>query len=95
MWSRVRLTKQLATSRPDILWPQNMEKHVKELQDEGETKLGKLEIARRLRGIYFIEPEDEEFKDIIKNARNKLQVLQQLLLCFAKKDEGWKVCEDP
>ena len=45
----------------------------------------KLEIARRLRGIYFIEPEDEKCKEIIKNARNKLQVLQQLLLCFAKR----------
>ena len=45
----------------------------------------KLEIAQRLRGIYFIELEDEEVKEIIKNARNKLQVLQQLLLCFAKR----------
>ena len=90
MWYGVRLTKRLATSRPDHLWPQNMEKHVKELQNEGEAKLGKLEIARRLRGIYFTEPEDEEFKEIIKNARNKLQVLQQLLQCFAKKTKGGK-----
>ena len=29
----------------------------------------KLENARRLRGIYFIEPEDNELKEIIKNAR--------------------------
>ena len=27
----------------------------------------KLENARRLTGIYFIEPEDKEFKEIIKN----------------------------
>ena len=26
----------------------------------------KLENARRLRGIYFIDPKDEEFKDIMK-----------------------------
>ena len=29
----------------------------------------KLDNARRLRGIYFIDPEDTEFKEIIKNAR--------------------------
>ena len=34
----------------------------------------KLENARRLRGMYFIEPEDKEFKEIIKNARKKLEV---------------------
>ena len=34
-----------------------------------------LENARTLRGIYFIEPEDEEFKEILENARRKLEVL--------------------
>ena len=29
--------------------------------------------ARELRGIYFIDPEDKEFKDTIKNARKKLE----------------------
>ena len=29
--------------------------------------------ARRLRGIYFIDPEDKEFKETIKNARKKLE----------------------
>ena len=33
----------------------------------------KLHNARRLRGIYFIDPDDEEFKDIMKNARRKLE----------------------
>ena len=41
MWSGVRLTKRPATSRPDHLRPQNMEKFVKELQNEGEAKFGK------------------------------------------------------
>ena len=31
----------------------------------------KLDNARRLRGIYFIDPEDKEFKETIKNAREK------------------------
>ena len=29
--------------------------------------------ARRLRGIYFIDPEDKEFKETIENARKKLE----------------------
>ena len=31
-----------------------------------------LENARKFRGIYFIDPEDTEFKETIKNARKKL-----------------------
>ena len=34
----------------------------------------KLDNARRLRGIHFIDPKDEEFKDIMKNARRKLEI---------------------
>ena len=33
----------------------------------------KLDNARRLRGIYFIDPEDKEFKETMKNARRKLE----------------------
>ena len=33
----------------------------------------KLDNARRLRGIYFIDPEDMEFKEIIQKARRKLE----------------------
>ena len=33
----------------------------------------KLDNARRLRGIYFIDPEDKEFKETLKNARMKLE----------------------
>ena len=29
--------------------------------------------ARKLRGIYFIDPEDKEFKETVKNARKKLE----------------------
>ena len=32
-----------------------------------------LENARKLRGIYFIDPEDKEFKETIKNARKNLE----------------------
>ena len=32
-----------------------------------------LKHARKLRGIYFIDPEDKEFKETINNARKKLE----------------------
>ena len=33
-----------------------------------------LDNARKLRGIYFIDPEDKKFKETIKNARKKLEI---------------------
>ena len=33
-----------------------------------------LENARKLRGIYYIDPEDKDFAEIIKNARKKLEL---------------------
>ena len=32
-----------------------------------------LDNAGKLRGIYFIDPEDKEFKETIKNTRKKLE----------------------
>ena len=77
MWSGGRLTRKQLTSRPDHLWPElwkSMGKHakLKEKQKWSEEKLH-LENARKLRGIYFIDPEDTEFKETIKNARKKLE----------------------
>ena len=67
-----RLTRKQLTSRPE-LW-KSMGKHakLKEKQKWSEEKLH-LENARKLRGIYFIIPEDTEFKETIKNARKKLE----------------------
>ena len=72
-----RLTRKQLTSRPDHLWPElwkSMGKHakLKEKQKWSEEKIH-LENARKLRGIYFIDPEDTEFKETIKNARKKLE----------------------
>ena len=33
----------------------------------------KVDNARRMRGIYFIDPDDEEYEEILKNARRKLE----------------------
>ena len=72
-----RLTKRQVTSRPDHLWPElwtKLGKHamLKEKQKWSNEKLH-LENARKLRGIYFIYPEDKEFKETMKNARKKLE----------------------
>ena len=77
MWSGVRLTRKQLTSRPDHLWPELWGKvrknaKLKEKQKWSEEKLH-LENAQKLRGIYFIDPEDTEFKETIKNARKKLE----------------------
>ena len=74
---RERLTRNQHIFRPDHLWPElwkSMGKHVKlkEKQKWSNEKLH-LENARKLRGIYFIVPDDKEFKEFIKIARNKLK----------------------
>ena len=48
-----------------------------------------LENARKLRGIYFIDPEDKEFKETIKNARKKLETSVALAMpCKIMKNCG-------
>ena len=76
-WSGGRLTRKQLTSRPDHLWPElwkSMGKNakLKEKQKWAEEKIH-LDNARKLRGIYFIDPEDKEHKETIKNARKKLE----------------------
>ena len=77
LWYGWRLARKQLTSRPDHLWPElwkSMGKHakLKEKQKWSNEKLH-LENARKLRGIYFIDPEDKEFKETIKIARKKLE----------------------
>ena len=72
-----RLTRKQFTSMADPLWPEfwkSVGKHakLKEKQKWSDEKLH-LENARKMSGIYFIDPEDKEFKETIKNARKKLE----------------------
>ena len=76
-WSGWRLTRKQLTSRPDHLWPEiwkTMGKNakLKEKQKWSNEELH-LENARKLRGLCFIGLEDKEFKETIKNAREKLE----------------------
>ena len=73
MWSGERLTRKQLTSKPDHLWPEIWEKlgknaKLKETQKWSYEK-PQLDKARKLRGIYFIDLEDKEFKETIWNGR--------------------------
>ena len=81
------LTRKQLTSRPDHLWPElwkSMGKNakLKEKQKWAEEKIH-LDNARKLRGIYFIDPEDKEYKETIRT-RVRNWKRQLLLLCPAK-----------
>ena len=53
----------------------------------------KLDNARRLRGIYFIDPDDEEFKDILKNACSKLEIpMPAAIPCKLQRDMYRESC---
>ena len=68
---RERFTRKQLTSRPDHLrtemW-KTMGKHAKLKQTQKRWSAEKLHLenVRKLRGIYFIDPEDEEFKETNK-----------------------------
>ena len=53
----------------------------------------KLDNARRLRGIFFVESDDEEFKDIVKNACRKLEIMMPAAMpCKLQRDKYWETC---
>ena len=60
---RVRLTRKLTTSRPDKVWP-DVWKHISDAakskaKQKWAIEKPKFDNARQLRGIFFIEPDDE------------------------------------
>ena len=74
-WSGCRQTRKQTSSRPDNVWP-DMWKHVSDVSKRKEWAIEKpkLENARRLRGNFFVDPDDEELKRMMKNARGKLEI---------------------
>ena len=77
MWSGERPTKNQTFTRPDYVWPEvwtNIRKAAqnREKQEWAEEK-PKLDNARKLRGIYFIDPDDREYSEILQKERRKLE----------------------
>ena len=92
-----RLTRKQTNSRPDNVWPEIW----KDMSDASKCKekhkwaieKPKLDNARKLRGVYFIDPVDEEFKDIVKNARRKLEVpMPAAIPCKLQRDKYRETC---
>ena len=96
-WSVERLTRKQTTSRPDTVWPE-MWKHMSDASKRKEKQMWavekpKLDNARSLRGVYFIDPDDEEFKDIMKNARRKLEIpMPAVIPCKLQRDKYREIC---
>ena len=98
LWSGGRLTTIQPTSRPDHVWPEVWTKIGKAAQNrekqEGTKEKAKLDNARRPRGIYFIDPDYQEYKVTHKNAKRKLErPVAPALPCKRKAPNGiTKVC---
>ena len=74
----VRLARKQTTSRPDDVWPDMRTRMSdvakKNAKQRWAIEKPKLDNARQMRGIFFIAPNDAEFKVTIKAARRKLEV---------------------
>ena len=73
-----RPTRKQTTSRPDNVWP-DLWKHMsdaskRKAKQKWAIEKPKLDNARKSRGIFFIEPNDEQFKHTMKAARRKLEI---------------------
>ena len=75
-WSGRRLTRKQTTSRRDnvcpAMWKHTSDAAKKKAKQRRAIDKPKFDNARQLRGIFFIEPNDEEFKLTMKAARRKL-----------------------
>ena len=76
MWPEERLTKVQTTTRPDHVWPEVWTKIGKAAQNrekqDWKNEKPKLDNARRLRGIYFIDPDDQDYKETLKKCEEKI-----------------------
>ena len=96
-WSGQRLTRKQTTSRADNVWPDMW----KDMSDASKCKekqkwafeKPKIENARRLRGFFFIDPDDEEFKRMMKHARRKLEIpMAAAMLCRLQHHKHRETC---
>ena len=98
-WSRGTLTRKQTTSRPDTLWPEIWKDMSDASKRKEKQKLAiekpELDNARTLRGIHFIDRDDGEFKDVMKNARRTLEVpMPAAMPCKLRSETYTEACRD-
>ena len=75
IWARERFTTIQTSSRPDEIWPEVWSNVSKQSQSEEgrqwDTDKPKLDAARRLRGIYYIDSDKRNLTTSLKNATRK------------------------
>ena len=86
-------------ARPNNVWPDMWKRMSDASKRKGKQKWAiekpKLEKAKRLRGIFFIDPDDDEFKRAMIHARRKLEIptpQQQCLVDFNFISTGETCC---
>ena len=77
--------KKRQTTRPDSLWPEIRCGMSKVAQKKGEASMGNRrtkarQCSKKLRGIYFIDPDDGGSKETIKKARKKLEIPMEVAM---------------
>ena len=94
-WSGERLPKKQTTSRPDYLWPETR-KGMSEAAQRKEKQKWTIEKPKVLRGIYFIDPADAEFKETFKHARRHLEVqVPAAMPCMIRRTKYKETCRTP
>ena len=90
-WSGGRLTRKQKTDVWPDMWKHMSDAAKKKAKQKWAVEKPKLDNARQLRGIYFIEPNDEEFKLTVKAARRKLEVpMPAAMPCKTPIKEQWR-----
>ena len=95
-WSGERLTRKQTTSRPDNVWP-DMWQHMSDAskrraKQKRIIEKPKFDNVRRIRGIFIIDPDDEEFKRTMKKRSLKSWKFRCQHQCFVKhqKNSRWE-----
>ena len=96
-WSGRKLTRKQTTSRPHTLWPEiwtdMSEASERKEKQKWAIEKPRLDNARELCGAYFMNADDEEFKDIMKSARRKLEApMPAAMPCKLRRDKYRETC---
>ena len=93
-WSQEGLTIKQSTSRLDDvrpdMWKRTSDATKKKPQQRWALEKPKIDNARQLRGIFFIEPNDEEFKLTMNATGRKLEVHASTNALQTTDEEQWR-----